>query len=213
MEFFYWGKLQCFHLYWICSLKFLIPKCIDYKFCSLLLAVLHPVSNQLVQGIPDGVRVSFSRPSRPANIPSPPPLIPTTKPTDKPSFIQGGSISQVKQPKVLFTWMIHSDESAYCKVSQILLMFPVEFILAQNSAYEIITCCLFYLFFLTTLSFSGSWWYICLRVCIFILFYFLIVYFYICALIAFIFALYLSVCKLDEIIYILSVIKRIRIKN
>lgn len=101
--------------------------------------------------------MTFSRPSRPANIPSPPPLIPTTKPTDKPSFIQGGSISQVKQPKVLISWMIHSDESAYCKVRQILLMFPVEFILAHNSAYENITCCLFYFYFLTTLSFLGSW--------------------------------------------------------
>lgn len=63
----------------------------------ILLPVLHPAPNQLAQSMPDGVRVTFSRPSRPPNIPSPPPLIPTTKPTDKPSFIQGGSISQVKQ--------------------------------------------------------------------------------------------------------------------
>lgn len=51
--------------------------------------------------------------------------------------------------------------------------------------------------------------YICLRVYVYVFYYyFLIVYFYIFALIAFIFALHLSVCKLDEIIYILSVIKK-----
>lgn len=60
--------------------------------------VLHPASNQLVQGLNDGVRMPFHRPPRPPNIPSPPPLIPTTKPTDKPSFIHGGSISQVRLP-------------------------------------------------------------------------------------------------------------------
>lgn len=37
---------------------------------------------------------------------------------------------------------------------------------------------------------------------------FLIIYFHLCALIAFIFALHLSVCKLDEIIYVLFVIKK-----
>uniref|UniRef100_A0A668ALP6 Nuclear receptor corepressor 1 n=1 Tax=Myripristis murdjan TaxID=586833 RepID=A0A668ALP6_9TELE len=61
--------------------------------------VLHPAPNQLVQNLPDGVRVTFNRHSRPPNIPSPPPLIPTSKPTDKPSFIQGGSISQVREQR------------------------------------------------------------------------------------------------------------------
>uniref|UniRef100_A0A8C9T7R4 Nuclear receptor corepressor 1 n=1 Tax=Scleropages formosus TaxID=113540 RepID=A0A8C9T7R4_SCLFO len=56
--------------------------------------VLQPAPNQVVQNLVDGARVTFSRHSRPANIPSPPPLIPTSKPSDKPSFIQGGSISQ-----------------------------------------------------------------------------------------------------------------------
>ncbi|KAJ8280828.1 hypothetical protein GJAV_G00059550 [Gymnothorax javanicus] len=49
-------------------------------------------------GIPplqDTSRTPFSRHGqRPTNIPSPPPLIPSSKPPDKPSFIQGGSISQ-----------------------------------------------------------------------------------------------------------------------
>lgn len=71
-------------------------------FLSFVLPpVLHPAPNQLVQSMADGVRVTFSRPSRPPNIPSPPPLIPTTKPTDKPSFIQGGSISQVRHQGVM----------------------------------------------------------------------------------------------------------------
>ncbi|KAL4608779.1 nuclear receptor corepressor 1 [Arapaima gigas] len=56
--------------------------------------VLQPAPNQVVQNLADGARVTFSRHSRPANIPSPPPLIPTSKPSDKPSFIHGGSISQ-----------------------------------------------------------------------------------------------------------------------
>ncbi|XP_039506110.1 nuclear receptor corepressor 1 isoform X5 [Pimephales promelas] len=54
--------------------------------------VLQPAPNQAAQNLSD-VRMTFSR-HRPPNIPSPPPLIPTSKPTDKPSFIQGGSISQ-----------------------------------------------------------------------------------------------------------------------
>ncbi|KAJ8266327.1 hypothetical protein GJAV_G00129140 [Gymnothorax javanicus] len=56
--------------------------------------VLQPAPNQLVQNLADGVRVTFPRHSRPPNIPSPPPLIPTSKPSDKPGFIHGGSISQ-----------------------------------------------------------------------------------------------------------------------
>ncbi|XP_026106456.1 nuclear receptor corepressor 1 isoform X3 [Carassius auratus] len=53
--------------------------------------VLQPAPNQAVQTLSD-VRMAFPR-HRPTNIPSPPPLI-HSKPTDKPSFIQGGSISQ-----------------------------------------------------------------------------------------------------------------------
>ncbi|XP_076851752.1 nuclear receptor corepressor 1-like isoform X5 [Brachyhypopomus gauderio] len=55
--------------------------------------VLQPAPNQMVQNHPDVMRMPFSR-HRPANIPSPPPLIPTSKPSDKPAFIQGGSILQ-----------------------------------------------------------------------------------------------------------------------
>uniref|UniRef100_A0A671RP96 Nuclear receptor corepressor 1-like n=1 Tax=Sinocyclocheilus anshuiensis TaxID=1608454 RepID=A0A671RP96_9TELE len=63
--------------------------CASYPFIP---TVLQPAPNQAVQNLSD-VRMTFSR-HRPPNIPSPPPLIPTSKPTDKPSFIQGGSISQ-----------------------------------------------------------------------------------------------------------------------
>jgi len=90
-------------LQFLCLCRCLMPKCwlvisCVWLFMSFFMfpSVLHPASNQLVGSMPDGVRVTFSRPSRPPNIPSPPPLIPTTKPTDKPSFIQGGSISQVR---------------------------------------------------------------------------------------------------------------------
>uniref|UniRef100_H3C237 Nuclear receptor corepressor 1 n=1 Tax=Tetraodon nigroviridis TaxID=99883 RepID=H3C237_TETNG len=87
-------------------------------------AVLHPVSSQLVQGIPDGVRVTFSRPSRPANIPSPPPLIPTTKPTDKPSFIQGGSISQGTPGTYLPPHAVYGPEGSKSTVGSISLGLP-----------------------------------------------------------------------------------------
>uniref|UniRef100_A0A673LQL5 Nuclear receptor corepressor 1-like n=1 Tax=Sinocyclocheilus rhinocerous TaxID=307959 RepID=A0A673LQL5_9TELE len=53
--------------------------------------VLQPAPNQAMQTLSD-VRMAFPR-HRSSNIPSPPPLI-HSKPTDKPSFIQGGSISQ-----------------------------------------------------------------------------------------------------------------------
>ncbi|KAK2816277.1 hypothetical protein Q7C36_022548 [Tachysurus vachellii] len=55
--------------------------------------VLQPAPNQVVQNLPEGMRMPFAR-HRPPNIPSPPPLIPTSKPSDKPTFIQGGSILQ-----------------------------------------------------------------------------------------------------------------------
>uniref|UniRef100_A0A672GIR6 Nuclear receptor corepressor 1 n=1 Tax=Salarias fasciatus TaxID=181472 RepID=A0A672GIR6_SALFA len=84
----------------------------------LFIAVLHPVPNQLVQGMPDGVRVTFSRPSRIPNIPSPPPLIPTTKPTDKPSFIHGGSISQVRHPELWWIPSIQDGRGGLAKVSE-----------------------------------------------------------------------------------------------
>lgn len=81
---------------WLLIHKYCSGNQLSMFFSFFFPPVLHPAQNQLVQSMPDGVRVTFSRPSRPPNIPSPPPLIPTTKPTDKPSFIQGGSISQVK---------------------------------------------------------------------------------------------------------------------
>uniref|UniRef100_A0A8C1H585 Nuclear receptor corepressor 1 n=1 Tax=Cyprinus carpio carpio TaxID=630221 RepID=A0A8C1H585_CYPCA len=62
--------------------------CSSYPFIP---TVLQPAPNQAVQTLSD-VRMAFPR-HRPSNIPSPPPLI-HSKPTDKPSFIQGGSISQ-----------------------------------------------------------------------------------------------------------------------
>uniref|UniRef100_A0A3B4YPA7 Nuclear receptor corepressor 1 n=1 Tax=Seriola lalandi dorsalis TaxID=1841481 RepID=A0A3B4YPA7_SERLL len=86
--------------------------------------VLHPASNQLVGSMPDGVRVTFSRPSRPPNIPSPPPLIPTTKPTDKPSFIQGGSISQGTPGTYLPPHAVYGPEGTKSTVGSISLGLP-----------------------------------------------------------------------------------------
>uniref|UniRef100_A0A3Q3W1Z9 Uncharacterized protein n=1 Tax=Mola mola TaxID=94237 RepID=A0A3Q3W1Z9_MOLML len=86
--------------------------------------VLHPAPNQLVQSMPEGVRVTFSRPSRPPNIPSPPPLIPTTKPTDKPSFIQGGSISQGTPGTYLPSHVIYGPEGTKSAVGSISLGLP-----------------------------------------------------------------------------------------
>uniref|UniRef100_A0A7M4FZV3 Nuclear receptor corepressor 1 n=1 Tax=Crocodylus porosus TaxID=8502 RepID=A0A7M4FZV3_CROPO len=54
--------------------------------------VLQPAPHQVITNIPEGVRLSTTRPTRP-----PPPLIPSSKtsvPSEKPSFIMGGSISQ-----------------------------------------------------------------------------------------------------------------------
>nr|XP_040036038.1 nuclear receptor corepressor 1 isoform X3 [Gasterosteus aculeatus aculeatus] len=86
--------------------------------------VLHPAANQLVQSMTDGVRVTFSRPSRPPNIPSPPPLIPTTKPTDKPSFIQGGSISQGTPGTYLTSHSLYGPEGSKSTVGSISLGLP-----------------------------------------------------------------------------------------
>ncbi|XP_068186569.1 nuclear receptor corepressor 1 isoform X2 [Antennarius striatus] len=86
--------------------------------------VLHPAPNQLVQSLQDGVRVTFSRPSRPPNIPSPPPLIPTTKPTDKPSFIQGGSISQGTPGTYLPSHAVYGPEGTKSSVGSISLGLP-----------------------------------------------------------------------------------------
>ncbi|CAB1456003.1 unnamed protein product [Pleuronectes platessa] len=86
--------------------------------------VLHPAPNQLVQSMPDGVRVTFSRPSRPPNIPSPPPLIPTSKPTDKPSFIQGGSISQGTPGTYLPPHAVYGSEGTKSAVGSISLGLP-----------------------------------------------------------------------------------------
>ncbi|XP_044078045.1 nuclear receptor corepressor 1 isoform X2 [Siniperca chuatsi] len=86
--------------------------------------VLHPAPNQLVPSMPDGVRMTFSRPSRPPNIPSPPPLIPTTKPTDKPSFIQGGSISQGTPGTYLPSHAVYGPEGTKSTVGSISLGLP-----------------------------------------------------------------------------------------
>ncbi|XP_041864022.1 nuclear receptor corepressor 1 isoform X2 [Melanotaenia boesemani] len=92
--------------------------------CYSVPPVLHPAPNQLVQGMNDGVRVTFSRPSRPPNIPSPPPLIPTTKPTDKPSFIHGGSISQGTPGTYLPSHAVYGPEGSKSSVGSISLGLP-----------------------------------------------------------------------------------------
>ena len=59
-----------------------------------LLKVLQPAPHQVITNLPEGVRLPTTRPTRP-----PPPLIPSSKTTvasEKPSFLLGGSISQVR---------------------------------------------------------------------------------------------------------------------
>lgn len=63
-------------------------------FFFFLLKVLQPAPHQVITNLPEGGRLPTTRPTRP-----PPPLIPSSKTTmasEKPSFIMGGSISQVK---------------------------------------------------------------------------------------------------------------------
>ncbi|XP_013767507.1 nuclear receptor corepressor 1 isoform X3 [Pundamilia nyererei] len=91
--------------------------------CYSVPPVLHPATTQLVQNIPDGGRMTF-RTIRPPNIPSPPPLIPTTKPTDKPSFIQGGSISQGTPGTYLPSHAIYGPEGTKSSVGSISLGLP-----------------------------------------------------------------------------------------
>ncbi|XP_007545877.1 nuclear receptor corepressor 1 isoform X5 [Poecilia formosa] len=86
--------------------------------------VLHPNPAQLVQSMNDGVRLPFNRHSRPPNIPSPPPLIPTNKPTDKPSFIQGGSISQGTPGTYLPSHAIYGPEGTKSSGGSISLGLP-----------------------------------------------------------------------------------------
>ncbi|KAM9384950.1 nuclear receptor corepressor 1 isoform 2-T2 [Pholidichthys leucotaenia] len=85
--------------------------------------VIHQSPSQLVQGMSDGVRMTFSRTSRPPNIPSPPPLIPTTKP-DKPAFIQGGSISQGTPGTYLPSHTVYGPEGTKSSVGSISLGLP-----------------------------------------------------------------------------------------
>ncbi|KAI1902904.1 hypothetical protein AGOR_G00021110 [Albula goreensis] len=96
----------------------------DYSFPHH--SVLQPAPNQLMQNLPEGVRVTFSRHSRPANIPSPPPLIPTSKPSDKPSFIQGGSISQGTPGTYLpsHSQTVYAQEAAKSSVGSISMGLP-----------------------------------------------------------------------------------------
>ncbi|KAM4726726.1 nuclear receptor corepressor 1 isoform 3-T3 [Anableps anableps] len=86
--------------------------------------VLHSTPNQLVQSMNDGVRLPFNRHSRPSNIPSPPPLIPTNKPADKPSFIQGGSISQGTPGTYLPSHAIYGPEGTKSSGGSISLGLP-----------------------------------------------------------------------------------------
>jgi len=63
--------------------------------CTIFPQVLQPAPHQVIANIPEGVRLPTTRPTRP-----PPPLIPSSKtsvPSEKPSFIMGGSISQVRE--------------------------------------------------------------------------------------------------------------------
>ncbi|KAG7268978.1 hypothetical protein CRUP_004249, partial [Coryphaenoides rupestris] len=62
--------------------------------------------------------------SRPPNIPAPPPLIPTSKHTDKPSFIQGGSISQGTPGTYLPSHAIYGLEGSKSSVGSISLGLP-----------------------------------------------------------------------------------------
>ncbi|CAL8398383.1 unnamed protein product [Boreogadus saida] len=85
--------------------------------------VLHPTPSQTAQDMPEAVRVSF-RHSRPPNIPAPPPLIPTSKHTDKPSFIQGGSISQGTPGTYLPSHALYGPEGTKSSVGSISLGLP-----------------------------------------------------------------------------------------
>uniref|UniRef100_A0A8C3QLJ1 Nuclear receptor corepressor 1 n=1 Tax=Cyanoderma ruficeps TaxID=181631 RepID=A0A8C3QLJ1_9PASS len=69
-----------------------VSPCGTSKSPSVEWEVLQPAPHQVITNIPEGVRLSTTRPTRP-----PPPLIPSSKtsvPSEKPSFIMGGSISQ-----------------------------------------------------------------------------------------------------------------------
>ncbi|MGH0171703.1 UNVERIFIED_CONTAM: hypothetical protein FKN15_076838 [Acipenser sinensis] len=79
--------------------------------CYSVPPVLQPAPNHVLQNLSDGARVPFSRHVRPPNIPSPPPLIPSSKSSDKPSFIMGGSISQGTPG----TYLPSHSQSAYCQ--------------------------------------------------------------------------------------------------
>ncbi|KAJ3589422.1 hypothetical protein NHX12_010267 [Muraenolepis orangiensis] len=85
--------------------------------------VLHPTPSQTAQDMPEAVRVTF-RHSRPPNIPAPPPLIPTSKHTDKPSFIQGGSISQGTPGTYLPSHGMYGPEGTKSSVGSISLGLP-----------------------------------------------------------------------------------------
>uniref|UniRef100_A0A8C3NM35 Nuclear receptor corepressor 1 n=1 Tax=Geospiza parvula TaxID=87175 RepID=A0A8C3NM35_GEOPR len=69
-----------------------VSPCGTSKSPSVEWEVLQPAPHQVITNIPEGVRLPTTRPTRP-----PPPLIPSSKtsvPSEKPSFIMGGSISQ-----------------------------------------------------------------------------------------------------------------------
>nr|XP_009944081.1 PREDICTED: nuclear receptor corepressor 1 isoform X2 [Opisthocomus hoazin] len=69
-----------------------VSPCGTSKSPNIEWEVLQPAPHQVIANIPEGVRLPTTRPTRP-----PPPLIPSSKtsvPSEKPSFIMGGSISQ-----------------------------------------------------------------------------------------------------------------------
>uniref|UniRef100_A0A8C3PW67 Nuclear receptor corepressor 1 n=1 Tax=Chrysolophus pictus TaxID=9089 RepID=A0A8C3PW67_CHRPC len=86
--------------------------------------VLQPAPHQVITNIPEGVRLPTTRPTRP-----PPPLIPSSKtsvPSEKPSFIMGGSISQGTPGTYLtsHTQASYTQETAKPSVGSISLGLP-----------------------------------------------------------------------------------------
>uniref|UniRef100_A0A8C6ZL28 Nuclear receptor corepressor 1 n=1 Tax=Nothoprocta perdicaria TaxID=30464 RepID=A0A8C6ZL28_NOTPE len=86
--------------------------------------VLQPAPHQVITNLPEGVRLPTTRPTRP-----PPPLIPSSKtsvPSEKPSFIMGGSISQGTPGTYLtsHSQASYTQETAKASVGSISLGLP-----------------------------------------------------------------------------------------
>ncbi|XP_059511460.1 nuclear receptor corepressor 1 isoform X4 [Stegostoma tigrinum] len=91
--------------------------------------VLQPAPHQMMQTTSEGGKLVITRPARPSNIPSPPPLIPSTKPplsTEKSSFNMGSSISQVSSGTYLapHNQVAYSQEAVKNTVGSISLGLP-----------------------------------------------------------------------------------------